>query len=57
MSALTPEHMTSDQFIAWAMEQPEGRRYELVAGEVVTMAPERACTDQVPDRPAIGRGG
>ncbi len=34
--------MTSDEFIAWAMEQPKGRRYELVAGEVVAMAPERA---------------
>jgi Uma2 family endonuclease len=27
----------------WAMEQPEGKRYELVAGEVVAMAPERAA--------------
>ena len=35
--------MTSDEFIAWAMEQPEGRRYELVAGEVVAMAPERTA--------------
>jgi Uma2 family endonuclease len=34
--------MTSDQFIAWAMEQPEGRRYELIAGEAVAMAPERS---------------
>jgi Uma2 family endonuclease len=34
--------MTSDEFIAWAMEQPEGSRYELVAGEVVMMAPERS---------------
>ncbi len=34
-------HMTSDDFIAWAMQQPEGHRYELVAGEVVAMAPER----------------
>ncbi len=33
--------MTSDEFIAWAMQQPEGQRYELVAGEVVAMAPER----------------
>lgn len=32
--------MTSDEFIAWALEQPEGRLYELVAGEVVAMAPE-----------------
>jgi Uma2 family endonuclease len=35
--------MTSDAFIAWAMEQPSGARYELVAGEVVAMAPERAA--------------
>jgi Uma2 family endonuclease len=34
--------MTADQFVAWAMRQPEGERYELVAGEVVAMAPERA---------------
>ena len=33
--------MTSVDFIAWAMQQPEGHRYELVAGEVVAMAPER----------------
>jgi hypothetical protein len=25
------------------MEQPEGKRYEPVAGEVVAMAPERAA--------------
>lgn len=34
--------MTSDEFIAWAMQQPEGKRYELVGGEVVAMAPERS---------------
>jgi Uma2 family endonuclease len=34
--------MTADEFIPWAMAQPEGRRYELVAGEVVAMSPERA---------------
>ena len=39
--ALTP--MTSDAFIAWSMEQPEGERYELVAGRVVRMASERAA--------------
>lgn len=37
-----PPRMTADDFIAWAMEQPEGERYELEAGEVVSMAPERA---------------
>ncbi len=34
--------MTADEFIPWAMAQPEGCRYELVAGQVVAMAPERA---------------
>ncbi len=33
--------MNADEFIAWAMEQPEGCHYELAGGEVVTMAPER----------------
>jgi Uma2 family endonuclease len=35
------KRMTSDEFIAWAMQQ-DGR-YELVAGEVVAMAPERSA--------------
>lgn len=33
--------MTADEFIAWAMERPETEHYELVAGEVVAMVPER----------------
>lgn len=33
--------MTADEFIAWAMEQPEGERYELEDGVVIAMAPER----------------
>jgi Uma2 family endonuclease len=33
--------MNADEFIAWAMEQPRGRRYELVGGEVIAMAPEQ----------------
>jgi Uma2 family endonuclease len=33
--------MTADAFIAWAMEQPQGR-WELDAGEIVAMAPERS---------------
>ncbi len=41
MSASALPRMTADEFIAWAMEQPEGRHYELVAGEIVAMAPER----------------
>jgi len=38
-----PARMTADEFIAWAMEQPEGRHYELAAGEVVAMAAERSA--------------
>ena len=38
--------MTADEFIPWAMAQPEGCRYELVAGEVVAMAPERASHNE-----------
>jgi Uma2 family endonuclease len=34
-------HMTADEFITWAMSQPEGERYELAGGEVIAMAPER----------------
>ena len=33
--------MTVPEFLAWAANQPRGR-YELVRGEVVAMAPERA---------------
>lgn len=39
---LAARRMTADEFLDWAMAQPEGARYELVAGEVVAMAPERA---------------
>jgi Uma2 family endonuclease len=42
MSDAAPDRMTSDEFIAWAMAQPEGCRYELIGGEVVAMAPERS---------------
>ena len=38
--------MTADEFIPWAMAQPEGCRYELVAGQVVAMSPERATTQR-----------
>lgn len=34
--------MTADEFVPWAMAQPEGRRYELVGGRIVAMSPERA---------------
>ena len=42
--------MTADEFIAWAMEQPKGERYELVGGEVVGMAPERVAHARVKAR-------
>ncbi len=38
-----PGRMTVDQFLAWLENGPEGVRYELVAGEVVAMAPERVA--------------
>lgn len=43
MTVPARRRMTADEFLAWAMAQPEGARYELVAGEVVAMAPERAA--------------
>ncbi len=50
MSATIQKRMTGDEFIAWAMEQPEGKHYELVAGEVVAMAPERAVHGRMKGR-------
>ena len=47
-----PARMTTDEFIAWAMEQPEGQRYELEKGRVVTMAPERSAHAKVKYRVA-----
>ena len=41
MIALVRRRMTADEFLDWAMEQPDGTRYELVAGEIVAMSPER----------------
>ncbi|PPQ27170.1 Uma2 family endonuclease [Rhodopila globiformis] len=41
MSASALPRMTADEFIAWALAQPEGERYELVNGQIVVMAPER----------------
>ncbi len=43
MSEPAQKRMSSDEFIAWAMQQPETEHYELVAGEVLAMAPERAA--------------
>lgn len=48
--ALKLQRMTSDEFIEWSMSQPEGRRYELVAGEPVEMAAERAVHYRVKHR-------
>lgn len=41
MNVAARPRMTADEFIRWAESQNEGR-YELVAGEVVAMAPERS---------------
>ena len=41
MTAQSKPRMTVAEFLAWAAAQPRGR-YELVRGEVVAMAPERA---------------
>ena len=38
-----PRRMTVDQFLSWLEEASEGKRYELVAGEPVAMAPEPAA--------------
>ncbi len=45
MSDPVRKRMTSDEFIAWAMENDQ--RCELVAGEVVAMAPERVSHGRV----------
>ena len=41
-----PRRMTVAEFLAWAVAQARGR-YELVQGEVVAMAPERALHNHV----------
>ena len=43
MSDPAPIRMTSDEFLIWAMQQPKDQRFELVAGEIVGMAPERSA--------------
>lgn len=50
MTAPARRRMTSEEFIAWAIEQPDGERYELVAGEVVAMSPERLSHSRVKHR-------
>jgi len=42
MTAQLKPKMTVEEFIPWAMAQTSGR-YELVQGEIVAMAPERAA--------------
>ena len=41
MQALTQQRMTADEFIAWSIDRPDGKRYELVDGEIFEMASER----------------
>jgi Uma2 family endonuclease len=41
-----PRRMTVAEFLDWVIAQPRGR-YELVQGEVVAMAPERALHNRV----------
>ncbi len=50
MSATAHPHMTADEFLVWAEQQPVGVRYELVAGTVVAMAPERAIHGRLKGR-------
>jgi Uma2 family endonuclease len=38
-----PRRMNVDEFLAWAMGQPEGQRYELEDGYVVTSSAERVA--------------
>ena len=46
MTVPASTRMTADELVPWAMAQPEGCRYELVAGQVVAMAPERASHNE-----------
>ena len=43
MSSRMLLRMSADAFLAWASDQPDGQRYDLAAGEVVAMAPDRAA--------------
>ena len=40
MADAAPKRMTVDEYLAWAMEQPERPRFELHCGEVHAMSPE-----------------
>ncbi len=41
MESTAQQRMTAEEYVAWAMAQPEGCRYELDDGAVVAMASER----------------
>jgi Uma2 family endonuclease len=41
-TGLRKPRMKVPEFLAWAEKQPEGKRYELVDGQIVAMSPERA---------------
>ncbi len=43
MSEVVHAPMSAEAFLAWSLAQPNGRRYELVGGEVVRMNSERAA--------------
>lgn len=42
MTAAVRSRMTASEFIAWAMAQDEGKRFELFQGEILAMAPGRS---------------
>ncbi len=46
MTLPKPLRMSADEFLVWAMDQPQGR-YELASGEVIAMAPERVAHNVV----------
>jgi Uma2 family endonuclease len=50
MSEAAQKRMMADEFLAWTMEQPENEHYELVAGQVIAMAPERATHGRIKAR-------
>ena len=50
MNAQPKLRMGADEFIAWAVNLPKGKRYELVSGEVVPMAAERVGHHRIKQR-------
>ncbi len=42
MDAAQKSRITADEFIAWSLEQPKQKRFELEGGEVIQMASQRA---------------